>query len=131
MKNRYLLAFSVGILLLACSMVFSWILNLVFPLLQSEYTTPAFRPWNDPVMSLFFVYPVALGMLLTYTWFKTRKSWKNGFEFGACFGVLFSVPSFLVNFSSFTFSLLMVLSWTVMGFANIVIAGLALEKLEE
>jgi len=131
MKNKYLLAISVGVLLLACSMVFSWLLNVIFPSLQSEYVTVAFRPWTDPLMSLFFLYPVVMGALLTKMWLKTRKSWKSGLEFGGCFGVLFAVPSFLVNYSTFTFSLPMILSWTVMGFINVVIAGLALEKLEE
>jgi len=129
-KNKWLLAVSIGVLLLACSMAFNWLLNMVFPSLQAEYVTPAFRPWNDPIMSLFFIYPLAMGALLTFTWQKTRKAWKSGLEFGAWFGVLFSVPSFLINYSSFTFSLLMILSWVAMGFVNVVIAGLALERLE-
>jgi hypothetical protein len=130
MKNKYLIALSAGILVLIVSMGLNMILSLVFPGLQAEYVNPAFRPWTDPLMSLFFLYPIAMGMLLAWVWFKTRKSWKSGLDFGLTMALLFSVPSFIVNFSSFTFSLMMVLSWVIVGFINVVIAGLMLEKLE-
>lgn len=130
MKNKYLLGISVGIILLVTTMVFSMILESVFPGLKAEYETAAFRPWEDPLMSLFFLYPIVLGLFLACIWTKTRKSWKSGLEFGLLFGLFLSIPMFIVNYSSFTFSLLMVGSWTIVGFLNAIIAGLALEKLE-
>ncbi|MFN7991528.1 MAG: hypothetical protein U0R44_05200 [Candidatus Micrarchaeia archaeon] len=130
MKNRYLLALSLGAILLISSLALGMLLNVLFPALKAEYETPAFRPWTDPLMSLFFAYPVVLGILLTYVWLKSRKSWKNGLDFGISIGVLTAVPAFLVNYSSFTFSLLMICSWVFLGFVNTLIAGLALEKLE-
>jgi hypothetical protein len=130
MKNKYLLAIVIGLIMLITTMGLSNILAVVLPDVQSEYVNPAFRPWDDPIMSLFFVYPISIGILLTYLWFKTRKSWKSGLDFGITLALLLSIPSFLVNYSSFTFSLMMILSWTVMGFVNVLIAGFALEKLE-
>jgi len=129
MKNKYALAISVGIIMLIISMALSMLLTMTFPSLQAEYETPAFRPWDDPLMSLFFLYPIVLGIVLTYLWFKTRSSWKNGLDFGIAFGILMSVPMFIVNYSSFNFSLLMVGSWTVFGFINVLVAGMVLEKL--
>lgn len=130
MKNKYLLGISVGIILLITTMVLSMLAEAVFPSLKSEYVSPAFRPWEDPLMSLFFVYPVVLGILLTWVWLKSRKSWKSGIDFGVTLGLLMAVPAFIVNYSSFTFSLLMVGTWTIFGFINALIAGLALEKLK-
>lgn len=130
MKNKYLLAISVGLIVLVASMALNLLLNALFPALNAEYVNPAFRPWSDPVMSLFFLYPVILGVLLSWVWLKTRKSWGSGLDFGLIMGVLYAVPAFLVNYSSFTFSLPMILSWTAMGFVNVIVAGLALEKLE-
>jgi len=130
MKNKYLLAIVVGVILLVTTMVLSMLFNAIFPSLNQEYVNPAFRPWDDPLMSLFFVYPVVLGVLLASLWLKTRKSWKSGMDFGITVGLLMAVPMFLVNYSSFTFSLLMISAWTVFGFLNVLVAGLALEKLE-
>ena len=129
MKNKYLLSLVIGILMLVVGMGLNTIITMFFPGLQTEYVNPAFRPWTDPIMSLFFLYPVVMGMLLTWLWFKTRKSWKSGLDFGLTMAVLFTIPSFLVNYSSFTFSFSMILSWTIVGFVNVVVAGLALEKL--
>lgn len=129
MKNRYLLALVVGVILLITNMVLTMLFEVAFPALMSEYENPVFRPWSDPIMSLFFLYPIALGLILTHVWFRTRKSWKNGLDFGLVLGTLMAVPAFIINFSSFSFSLLMVLSWTLFGFLSVLIAGLGLEKL--
>ncbi|MFH1520707.1 MAG: hypothetical protein ABID61_03620 [Candidatus Micrarchaeota archaeon] len=131
MKNKYLLAVFIGLLLLMCNTLLSAVFNIIFPTLQSEYVNPVFRPWTDPIMSLFFLYPVVLGVILTYLWIRTKKSWKNGIDFGVVLGILMAVPSFIVNVSSFSFSLLMVGSWTLFGFVSVIVAGLALEKLEK
>ncbi|MBU0527981.1 hypothetical protein KKE92_05850 [Candidatus Micrarchaeota archaeon] len=131
MKNKYLLGLVTGIVLLISTMILSVLINAVFPYLNEEYEAPGFRPFDDPIMALFFVYPIVLGIILTYLWIKTRKSWKSGLEYGVAFGILLSVPMFIVNFSSFTFSLLMVGSWTIVGFLNPLIAGVLLEKLDK
>lgn len=130
MKNKYLLGISVGVLLLAVTMLLNMGLGAAFPGINSEYVNPAFRPWSDPLMSLFFAYPVVLGLLLTWVWLKTRKSWASGLDFGIAMGVLYAVPAFIVNFSSFTFSLAMVLTWTFMGLVNSIVAGVALDRLD-
>lgn len=130
MKNKYAVAVAVGIILLASNILMGFVLDAALPSLKAEYETPAFRPWSDPIMSLFFAYPVVLGVLLSYVWFITRKSWKSGLEFGIAFGLLMSVPMFIVNYSSFTFSTLMVGTWALMNFVNMIVAGLALERLD-
>jgi hypothetical protein len=70
-----------------------------------------------------------LGIAMSHLWFRTRKSWKNGTDFGLVIGIFLSVPMFLVNISSFSFSLPMIFSWSVFGFLNSLVAGIALEKL--
>lgn len=130
MKNKYLLALSVGVMAFLASMALNLLLTTLFPSLSAEYVNPAFRPWSDPLMSLFFLYPVVLGVLLSWVWLKTKKSWSSGIDFGLTMAILYAVPAFLVNYSSFTFSLPMILTWTAMGFVNVIVAGLVLEKLD-
>ena len=130
MKNKYLLGISVGIILLIATMILNVIFEMALPGLKAEYETSLFRPWEDPIMSLFFLYPIVLGMFLACLWTRTRKSWESGLKFGVFIGLFLSIPMFIVNYSSFNLSALMIGSWAVMGFLNSVIAGLALEKLE-
>ena len=131
MKNKYVLAILLGILLIIVNMALSMLFTIAFPELQIAYESEPFRAMDDPLMSLFFLYPIALAGALTYIWFKTRKSWKTGLDFGIAFGLLMSVPMFLVNFSSFTFSFVMVASWALFGFIDVLVAGIALKKLEK
>src|SRR4030095_494258 len=130
MKNKYLLSIVIGVILLVSTMLMGILSGVLVPSLMSQYENPAFRAMTDPVMGIFFIYPVVLGVCISYVWFRTRKAWKSGVEFGAVMGVLLNVPMFLVNFSNFTFPLMLIGSWFVFGFVNCIIAGMALEKLE-
>jgi hypothetical protein len=131
MKNKYLLGLVMGILLLAVTMIVSMVFGLLFPNLAAEYVNPAFRPWSDPLMMAFYSYPIVFGFIVTWLWLKTKKSWKSGMEFGLSMGLYSTIPSFIVNYSSFTFSLEMVLSWVLSTLVSMVVVGLALEKLDE
>ncbi|NYZ60462.1 hypothetical protein H0O01_02075 [Candidatus Micrarchaeota archaeon] len=131
MKNNYLLAIVVGIIVLVANQVLSVLLNVAFPLLSAEYAaSTAFRAWSDPLMNLIFLYPILTGVLATYLWLRTRKSWKSGADFGVAVGLFVAVPTFIVYYSNFLVSPVMVLSWALFAFVNILVAGLALEKLE-
>lgn len=131
MKNKYILSVAIGVLLLVSSMVMGMIVNTIFPSLMTEYAGPVFRQMDDPMWMLFLVYPIAFGVLLTYVWLRTKKSWKDGMDYGLATGVFLAVPMLLVNLSSFAVSTLMAVSWSVFGFVNCLIAGLVLEKLDD
>jgi hypothetical protein len=113
------------------------IFNALFPWLQDAYmNNPVFRPWDDPIMMLFFLYPILLGLALAYVWDKTKNLFKGsvvnkGLNFGLIFFFVVGLPTFLINFSSFNLPLVMILSWTFMSLVNGFVAGFVLAKLNK
>jgi len=135
MKKIMTLGIIVGIVNLVVGILLSQVYNFVFPSIALEYINPAlFRPWSDPLMSLFFLYPFVLGFVLAWVWDKTKKLFeaKSEFErackFGGAYWVIAGIPGMLITYSSFQVSLLMVLAWTISGFVEAVVAGFIFVK---
>lgn len=50
-----------GVIMLITGMGLSYLLHAIFPSLIVEYNnTSVFRPWTDPLMSIYFVHPFVL-----------------------------------------------------------------------
>ena len=119
------------------NMLLNVIMNVLFPSLQKAYeTNPIFRPWDDPLMMMFFLYPILLGLAFAFIWDKTKQLfqgsiWKKGFNFGLVYFFLASVPMFVINLSSFKLPLSMILSWTIMSIFNGIIGGIVLAKINK
>jgi len=131
MKKIVLTGILAGLAILIVAMLLNLLFNLVFPSLQAEYENAnLFRPWSDPKMSIFFAYPFVLGIVLAWFWdktkslFKQKSFWNRGFSFGLMYWIIASIPGMIITYSSFQLSLLIVLSWTIMGFVEAVCAGL-------
>lgn len=136
MKKIFLSGLAAGIAMVVVNMALNLVFNVIFPDLQKSYMNPIFRPWNDPIMMLFFLYPIALGFGLSFVWDKTKKLFSksccwNGINFSLIYFAVSGIPSFLINFSSFNLPLVMILTWTVMGLVDGVVAGLVLAKLNK
>ncbi len=117
MKKTLLTGLLAGIAMLLVNMAINPLFNLIFPSLNDAYMNEVFRPWDDPVMMLFFAYPILLGFPLAYIWNKTKKLFsksilKNALIFTLIFAAVFSMPTFLINFSSFNLPFTMIISWT-------------------
>ena len=125
-----------AVIMLAVGMALSKAYTTVFPELAKEYANPAlFRPWSDPVMSWYFVYPILVGPLLAWIWDETKSAFpetlsrrQKAVRFGLIYW-LFSVCGMLMTYSSFPVSLLMVGSWTLSVLVEGMIASLILSKL--
>lgn len=134
MKKAILFGLLTGILLLAVGMGLSQLLNALFPQLVTEYANVAiYRPWDDPKMSLFFIYPFLVAILLAFAWMKHKTAFqgsalKKGLKFGLVYFVIAIIPGMLMSYSSFQVSALMVASWTLSGLLYGVIAGLIYAK---
>jgi hypothetical protein len=136
MKKMLLTGLAAGVVMVIVNMALNPIFNAIFPSLQESYMNPVFRPWNDPIMMLFFIYPLALGFGLSFIWDKTKQlfkksAFKNGINFGLIYFCVGGIPAFLINFSSFNLPVLMILTWTIMGLFNGLTAGLILAKLNK
>ncbi|PIU62013.1 hypothetical protein COS83_03110 [archaeon CG07_land_8_20_14_0_80_38_8] len=138
MKKVILPGLLAGLVMLAISMGVSMIMNVLVPSLQSEYNNAdLFRPWSDPIMSLYYAYPFVLGIALAWFWDKTKSVFKDksacrrGAKFGLAYWVAATIPGMLVSYSSFQVSLLMITVWAVSGLINAVTAGAIFAKMNK
>ena len=134
-KSMVVNGFIAGFSLLVVSLVLTPLLNFVFPGLQTEYMNEGlFRSWTDPLMSLYFAYPFLLGLVLAWIWQRTKKviEGKSDFEkaknFGLSYWLVAGLPGMFITYSSFQVSFAMVLTWSISGLAEAIVAGWVFAK---
>jgi len=137
MKKVFWTGLVAGIAMVLVNMALNPVFNIIFPSLQGAYESNAiFRPWTDPIMMLFFLYPIVLGFALAWVWGRTKQlfhknPWCNGMRFGFTYFFVSGLPGFLVNYSSFNLPISMISTWTIMGLFNGIVAGLILARLNK
>lgn len=117
-----------GLAVFIVSLIFSFGLQAIYPPLAKEYQTALFRPWTDPLMMAFFVYPFILGLVGAYFWsliaYKLQgDNLKKAFEFAKIYFIIATIPGMYIMLTTFTVSYLMVLSWAAVGFIEVFVAG--------
>jgi hypothetical protein len=124
-----------GLVMVVVGIIINLVMNMFLPVLNEAYRTSGiFRPWSDPRMMLFFVCPFLSGLLLTWVWSKVKdlvKGVTTG-QKGLTYGFIYwltSWPGMLITYSSFNVSLAMVMSWTIPGLIEGVIAGVVIAKM--
>jgi hypothetical protein len=127
-----------GILILIGSVLYGIVGNILFPGIEKEYqNTSLFRPWSDPRMIAFFLHPFLLGVVLSFAWRKfhhvihAETPTKKGVKFGMAYFFVAVIPGMFISYMSFQVSLLMVLSWTINGLIEGVLAGLTFVYLND
>ncbi len=125
----------IGVVNLVMGIVLNQVLNAIFPELLREYQNGAlFRPWTDPLMMAFFLYPFILGMALAYFWsifgkqIKGETVGQKAWSFTKLYFVIATIPGMFISLTSFKVSFLMIGSWTFSGLAEAFIAGWILAK---
>jgi hypothetical protein len=135
MKKIILTGLLAGAAMLIANFGVGQLYNFLVPSVSAEYEHAGmFRPWSDPLMSLFFSVPFISGLILAWIWSKTSALFAGHSVFGKAmrFGSicwLLSIPGMIMSYSSFTVSFLLVLSWTLSGFAQYIIGGLVFAKM--
>lgn len=129
MKKIAFSSLASGIVMVITSMIVGQVFHSLFPALAKEYNNPSlFRPWSDPLMSLFFLYPFILAIILSIVWEKTNKLFsgktlaERSIKFGATYWLLTNITGMLISYSTFPVSLLMIFSWSTSSLIT-VIAG--------
>lgn len=113
---------------------FSQLFVFVFPSLGAEYLNASlFRPWSDPLMSLYFLHPFLVGVILVWIWTKTKQlfigtQFERAYKFGFVYALL-AFPGMLISYASFPVSFLMVLSWFISSILQGLVAGLLFTKI--
>jgi len=132
MKKFLTTALLSGVAMLVASLFVSRLLNYLFPALASEYQNPnLFRPWTDPLMSLFFLSPFIAGFVLTFVWSHTRQLFPGHLKplrFAFLYWLLTSLPGMFITYTSFTCSLLMVASWSLTGLLQTLVGSFFIAK---
>src|SRR3972149_10932636 len=129
-KKIAVLGIFAGVANLVVRMVLSQVYNFLSPAIANEYVNPSiFRPWSDPLMSLFFLYPFLLGIVLAWIWEKTKSlvegktAIERAYKFGLAYWVIAGIPGMFITYSSFQVSLAMIVTWSFSGLVEAVVAG--------
>lgn len=123
-----------GIAILITGLAISY-LFMALPAVSVDYQNVALmRSWQDPIMSLFFLYPFILALILSWVWNRSKSlfsgSWaERGVKFGLVIWIIATVPGMFISYVSFPVSLLTVISWAVGGLVNEIICGLIFSKM--
>lgn len=136
MKKLVISTLAAGVVMLVVSLIAGYILSVIFPSLAKEYTNPSlFRPWSDPIMSLFYLYPFILAAVLVILWDKTKKlvSGKTPTEKAVRFGLMYwlftNTTGMFISYSTFPVSLTMVVSWSLSSLITILGGSLVIAKM--
>ena len=134
MKKILIPGLVAGVAMLIAGMIVSQLINLAFPALMEEYKAALFRPWEDPLMSLYFAHPFVVGLALAFVWDKVKGLLSGGplkraTNFALAYFIVATIPGMLISYSSFPLSILMILSWTLSSLIQAWTAGLVLAKL--
>jgi membrane protease YdiL (CAAX protease family) len=135
-KKIILSGLLIGLINFIASMAVSKIFGVIFPSIAVEYqNTNLFRPWSDPLMLLFFVYPFLMGIIFAWFWNKTKnifgENMKGGINFGITYWIIATIPGMFITYSSMPYSLLMIISWLAGGLVSALLAGIILVKLSK
>ena len=136
MKKIILPGILVGVVNLILGTAISYLFMLLPQVSADYYNTSIMRPWADPIMSLFFIYPFVLGIALAWAWDKSKTlfqgTWvERGTKFGLALFVISTIPGMLVSYSSFPLSILTIISWTVSGLICAMVAGMIFAKINK
>ncbi len=135
MKKILIPGLLAGLIMLIVGMVLSQLINMILPGLMAEYQTAGlFRPWSDPLMSVYFAHPFIVGLVLAWVLGKVKgllggSLWQKAGGLTLGIFLVSTLPGMVISYSSFPLSLAMILSWTVSSVAQVYCGSLLLIKM--
>jgi hypothetical protein len=124
----------IGVITLILGMAVSYLFMLI-PSVNADYSNPAImRSWQDPLMMLFFLYTFIQGIIFAWAWNKSKTLFKGsslerGGNFGLAIFVIATIPGMFITYTSMPYSFMTVISWTVGGLINSLVAGWILVRM--
>jgi hypothetical protein len=123
MKKLVAPALLSGLSMLAAGIAIGYLFDFLIPSLKTEYeNTALYRSMDDPLMYLFFFQPFIVCGTLVWGWSRIREHF-TGSTGSKAFRVAL-IPGMLMTFSSFKVSVMATVTWTVMGFFQVLVAAL-------
>jgi hypothetical protein len=123
--------------MIAVAIAAGYLLNALFPSVKTEYeNTHLFRPWDDPLMYLYFIEPFILSIGFAWVWEKVKTLFQGSlmqksFNFALIYWLVSAIPGMLMSVSSFKISLLMTLTWTISSFLQAWIASMIIVRMNK
>lgn len=114
----------------------SMLAGAIFPSINQEYMNESiFRPWDDPLMMAFFLQPFVVGFIFAYFWSLIKDKLKGSINaralgFAKTYFIVAIFAGMFATFTSFQLSLLIVLSWTIGGFLEALVAAYIFQKVK-
>ncbi len=133
MKKVIIPGLIAGFTLLAFSYIALYLLVQFMPSLAEQYYNPAFSLEGNKTI-LYFLHPFILSFALAWFWerFKGQfngSSLLRGLELGLVYGIVATLPSMWITFSSLALSFTLVGSWFVYGIIQASLVGLIYAKM--
>jgi len=133
MQKFLLKGFVAGIILLVISYAALWILVNFFPDMAEQYYNPIFDMEGDKTY-LYFLHPFILSFALAWFWRRFKSLfhgpfWWRGIEMGLVYGLIATLPSMWITFSSLAVSFPLVMTWLLYGVFQGVIVGIVYAKI--
>ncbi len=119
----------------AANMGIGYLFVFFFTELEDQYENELiFRPWSDPVMSLYFLHTVYMAFILAWIWQKVRtvlpeKQTIAAFNFALVYWLVASLPGIVLSYSSFKISFAMSASWFISAFLQTYVMSLLYSKI--
>lgn len=137
MKKFLLSAIISAVAVFVVSMVINYLFSLIFTGLKGEYeNSNIFRPWGDPLMMIYFIYPLIFALIVAFVWDKVKSAFSGTYinkvvNFSLIYWLAASIPGMIMSLSSFKISLIMILSWTIGGLFQILTAAFITIKMND
>ncbi len=123
--------------MLATGMAIGYLFDFLIPSLKTEYANTAlYRSMDDPMMYLFFFQPFVVCGTLVWGWARIRDRFtgstgSKALQVALIMFFLSVIPGMLMTFSSFKVSVVATVTWTVMGFFQVLAASLVFIKMSK
>ncbi|MBK9931085.1 MAG: hypothetical protein IPP04_14610 [Saprospiraceae bacterium] len=119
--------------LLLVSYLTLFLLVKFMPGLAEQYYDPMFSLEGDKAW-MFFIHPFIISFALAWFWSRFKSLfegnfWFRGFEVGVVYALIAILPSMWMIYSAFNVTLPMVISWSIYGTMQAIIAGIISAKL--
>jgi hypothetical protein len=133
MQKFFIKGFAAGAILLVISYAALWVLVNFFPDMAEQYYNPIFDMEGDKTF-LYFLHPFVLSFALAWFWRRFKSLfhgpfWWRGMEMGLVYGLIASLPSMWITFSSLSVSFGLVMTWLLYGVFQAVVVGIVYAKM--
>lgn len=135
--KKIVVTISSAFAMLAAGMAIGYLFDFLIPSLKTEYqNTALYRPWEDPMMYLFFLQPFILCGTLVWGWARikdhfTGSTGSKALQVALIMFFLTVIPGMLMTISSFKVSVVATATWTVSGFLQVLVAALVFIKMSK